>query len=117
MKHFLPIQPIFDIDAKEFYVFENVKDDIKEGFILQAMINVKLQDVFVVKTDNVEKVKKAIEEYKTNRSQQLSLMDTEEKKMPTAVADSILESVGDYVYFIATNNAKDIESKILEMIK
>ncbi len=35
----------------------------------------------------------------------------------TAVADSILESVGDYVYFIATNNAKDIESKILEMIK
>ena len=26
----LPIQPIFDIDAKEFYVFENVKDDIKE---------------------------------------------------------------------------------------
>ena len=81
----LPIQPIFDIDAKEFYVFENVKDDIKEGFVLQAMINVKLQDVFVVKTDNVEKVK--------------------------------LESVGDYVYFIATNNAKDIESKILEMIK
>ena len=32
----------------------------------------------------------------------------------TAVADSILESVGDYVYFIATNNAKDIESKMLE---
>ena len=29
----LPIQPIFDIDAKEFYVFENVKDDIKEGFV------------------------------------------------------------------------------------
>ena len=55
----LPIQPIFDIDAKEFYVFENVKDDIKEGFVLQAMINVKLQDVFVVKTDNVEKVKRA----------------------------------------------------------
>ena len=55
----LPIQPISDIDAKEFYVFENVKDDIKEGFVLRAMINVKLQDVFVVKTDNVEKVKKA----------------------------------------------------------
>ena len=41
-------------------IIENVKDDIKEGFILQAMINVKLQDVFVVKTDNVEKVKKAL---------------------------------------------------------
>ena len=45
----LPIQPISDIDAKEFYVFENVKDDIKEGFVLQAMINVKLQDVMLLR--------------------------------------------------------------------
>ena len=112
----LPIQPIFDIDAKEFYVFENVKDDIKEGFVLQAMINVKLQDVFVVKTDDVEKVKKAIEEYKTNNLRSFSDGYGGEENA-TAVADSILESVGDYVYFIATNNAKDIESKILEMIK
>ena len=97
----LPIQPISDIDAKEFYVFENVKDDIKEGFVLQAMINVKLQDVFVVKTDNVRRFSDGY--------------GGEENA--TAVADSILESVGDYVYFIATNNAKDIESKILEMIK
>jgi hypothetical protein len=80
------------------------------------MINVKLQDVFVVKTDNVEKVKKAIEEYKTNNLRSFSDGYGGEENA-TAVADSILESVGDYVYFIATNNAKDIESKILEMIK
>ena len=53
----LTIQPVSDVDAKEFYLFENIKDNIKEGFVLQAMMNVKLQDVFVVKTDNVEKVK------------------------------------------------------------
>ena len=35
----------------------------------------------------------------------------------TSVADSKLESVGDYVYFIAAPNANDIEAKILEMIK
>ena len=51
----LTIQPVAESDAKEFYVFENIKDNVKEGFVLQAMINVKLQDVFVVKTDDVEK--------------------------------------------------------------
>ena len=112
----LTIQPISDVDAKEFYAFENVKDDIKEGFVLQAMMNIKLQDVFVVKTDNVEKVKQAIEDYKTN-SLRLFAGGYGGEENATAVADSVLESVGDYVYFIATPNVKDIEAKILEMIK
>lgn len=112
----LPIQPVSDLDAKEFYVFENLKDNIKEGFVLQAMMNVKLQDVFVVKTDAVEKVKQAIEEYKTN-SLKMFADGYGGDNNATAVANSVLESVGDYVYFIATPNAKDIESKILEMIK
>ena len=112
----LPIQPVSDLDAKEFYVFENLKDNIKEGFVLQAMMNVKLQDVFVVKTDAVEKVKQAIEEYKTN-SLKMFADGYGGDNNATAVANSVLESVGDYVYFIATNNAKDIEAKILEMIK
>ena len=34
-----------------------------------------------------------------------------------AVSNSILGNKGDYVYFIATSNAKDIEAKILESIK
>lgn len=112
----LTIQPISDVDAKEFYAFENVKDNIKEGFVLQAMINVKLQDVFVVKTDDVEKVKQAIEEYKTN-SLRMFADGYGGEDNATAVADSVLESVGNYVYFIATPNVKDIEAKILEMIK
>ena len=112
----LTIQPISDVDAKEFYAFENVKDSIKEGFVLQAMINVKLQDVFVVKTDDVEKVKQAIEEYKTN-SLRMFADGYGGEDNATAVADSVLESVGDYVYFIAAPNVKDIEAKILEMIK
>ena len=112
----LTIQPVTETDAKEFYVFENVKDNIKEGFVLQAMINVKLQDVFVVKTDDVEKVKQAIEDYKTNNLR----MFADGYGGPdnaTSVADSKLESVGDYVYFIAAPNANNIEAKILEMIK
>lgn len=114
----LPIQPIADNNAKEFYVFENVSDNIKEGFALQAMINVKLQDVFVVKTDDVEKVKSSIEDYKTN-SLKMFADGYGGDENANAVSESILESKGDYVYFIATSasNAKDIEAKILEVIK
>lgn len=112
----LPQQPVSDIDAKEFYVFETVKDNIQEGFALQAMINVRLQDVFVVKTDDVEKVKKAIEEYKTN-SLKMFADGYGGPENAEAVTNSILESKGNYVYFIATTNAKDIEAKILEVIE
>lgn len=112
----LPIQPIADVDAKEFYAFENVKDKIKEGFVIQAMINVKLQDVFVVKTDDVDSIKKAIEDYKSNSLKLFSDGYGGEDNVD-AVNNSILKSKGNYVYFIATKNAKDIESKILEIIE
>ena len=112
----LTIQPVSDVDAKEFYLFENIKDNIKEGFVLQAMMNVKLQDVFVVKTDNVEKVKQTIEDYKTNNLRMFADGYGGDDNA-TSVSDSVLESIGDYVYFIAAPNVKNIEAKILEMIK
>lgn len=112
----LPIQPISDVNAKEFYAFENVKDKIKEGFVIQALINVKLQDVFVVKTDDVDSIKKAIEDYKSNSLKLFGDGYGGEDNVD-AVNNSILESKGNYVYFIATRNAKDIESKILEIIE
>ncbi|MCR8745415.1 DUF4358 domain-containing protein [Romboutsia lituseburensis] len=112
----LPIQPVADVDAKEFYAFEKVKDKIKEGFVIQAMMNVKLQDVFVVKTDDVDSIKKSIEEYKDNSLKMFADGYGGEDNVD-AVNNSILESKGNYVYFIATKNAKDIESKILEVIE
>ncbi|MGL5313103.1 MAG: DUF4358 domain-containing protein [Peptostreptococcaceae bacterium] len=112
----LQVQPVSELPATESYVFENVKDNITEGFVLQAMMNVKLQDVFVVKTDDVEKVKSAIETYKEN-SLQMFADGYGGEENATAVADSILENKGNYVYFIATPNAKEIESKILEIIE
>lgn len=112
----LSIQPVGELDAKEFYAFEDVKDSIKEGFVLQAMINVRLQDVFVVKTDESDKVKQAIEKYKTESLRAFSDGYGGEDNA-TSVANSTIESVGDYVYFIAAPNVEEIEAKILEMIK
>ena len=112
----LKVQPVQEAPAVDSYIFENVKDNIKEGFVIQAMINVKLQDVFVIKTDDVEKIKTAIETYKTN-SLQMFADGYGGEENATAVADSILQSKGDYVYFIAAPNAKEIETKILEVIE
>lgn len=112
----LPIQPVADMDAKESFIFENVKDKITEGFTIQAMINVKLQDVFVVKTDDVESVKKAIEDYKAN-SLKLFAGGYGGEENATSVSESILNSKGNYVYFIAAPKVKEIEAKILEMIE
>lgn len=114
----LKVQPVEELPAKDYYVFENVKDSIKEGFVLKACINVRLQDVFVVKTDDVEKVKSAIQNYKDNDMNFKSFGDGYGgEDNIAAVADSILASKGDYVYFIATPNAKEIEAKILEVIE
>ncbi|MGL5347693.1 MAG: DUF4358 domain-containing protein [Peptostreptococcaceae bacterium] len=112
----LKVQPVQESPAVDSYIFENVKDNIKEGFVIQAMMNVKLQDVFVIKTDDVEKIKTAIETYKTN-SLQMFADGYGGEENATAVADSILQSKGDYVYFIATPNAKEIEAEILKVIE
>lgn len=112
----LPIQPVQSVDAKTFYAFDSVKDKIKEGFVIKAMINVKLQDVFVIKTDDAEAIKTAIETYKENDLRMFGDGYGGEENAK-AVAESIIETKGDYVYFIATQNAKDIEAKILEIIE
>ena len=114
----LKVQPIEELPASDYYVFESVKNNIKEGFVLKASMNVKLQDVFVVKTDDVEKVKSAIQDYKDNDMSFKMFGDGYGgDDNITAVADSILASKGDYVYFIAAPNAKDIETKILEVLE
>jgi hypothetical protein len=59
---------------------------------------------------------KAIEDYKTDNLRMFA-DGYGGQDNATSVANSKLESVGDYVYFIAAPNANNIEAKILEMIK
>lgn len=114
VKDLLP-QDSIEIEAQDHWIFENIKDKIVEGFVSQAMINVKLQDVIVVKTTDIEAVVNAIEEYKES-SLQLFAGGYGGEDNANAVANSILEVKGDYVYFIATPNATEIEAKILNKI-
>lgn len=104
--------PSMETPAAEHWIFESVKDKVEDGFVNQAMINVKLQDVIVVKTTDTEGVVKALEDYKENSLKMFGDGYGGEENI-TAVADSKLEVVGDVVYFIATENAQEVEDALL----
>lgn len=106
------LNPSMESPAAEHWIFEEVKDKVEDGFVNQAMINVKLQDVIVVKTTDTDAVVKAIESYKDN-SLKMFADGYGGPENTTAVADSKLEVVGDVVYFIATENAQDVENALL----
>lgn len=103
------------IDAKDHWIFENVKDAIVEGFVSQANINIKLQDVVVVKTTDTEAIVNALNTYK-EESLRLFAGGYGGEDNATSVANAILEVKGDYVYFIAAPNATAIETAILNKI-
>lgn len=104
-----------EIPAKEHWMFESVKDVIEDGFVSQAMINVRLQDVILVKTSDVDAVEKAILEYK-EKALRLFAGGYGGEENEVAVAESKLVKKDGYVYFIATPNASDVEAKLLELI-
>lgn len=112
----IDVDQLNEMDAKDFYALESVKDKIDEGFMIGAMINVKLRDVVVVKTSDAEAVTKALEDYKTNSLRMFADGYGGEDNIES-VSNSILKTVGNYVYFIATPNAADIEKAILEVIE
>jgi hypothetical protein len=104
------------IDAKDHWMFADIADKIEEGFVSQALMNVKLQDIIVVKTTDTDAVVSAIEAYRES-SLQLFSGGYGGEENAEAAANSILEIVDDYVYFIATPNASEIESQILAKLK
>ncbi|MGL5643135.1 MAG: DUF4358 domain-containing protein, partial [Paraclostridium sp.] len=112
----LDVDPLNDIPASEFHALSSVKNDINEGFMLSAMINVKLRDVIVIKTDNPEVVIKSLEKYKNNSLKLFADGYGGEDNMES-VSNSILKTIGNYVYFIATPNAYEIEKVILNTIQ
>lgn len=112
----MDVEPLNDIPAQDVPALSSVKDKIEEGFMLCTMINVKLRDVIVVKTDDPESITKALEDYKEN-SLKMFADGYGGEDNAESVADSILKTVGNYVYFIATPNASDIEKTILNLIQ
>jgi hypothetical protein len=115
-QNLIDVNPLNDIPAQDVPALSSVKDKIKEGFMLGAMINVKLRDVIVVKTDDSEAVIKELNDYKENSLKMFADGYGGEDNIES-ISNSVLKSVGNYVYFIATPNASDIETTILNLIQ
>ena len=105
-----------EMSAKEHWIFDSVKDSIEDGFVSQAMINVRLQDVFFVKTNNMDAVEQVILKYKEESLRSFGDGYGGEDNIK-AVANSKLVKKDGYVYFIATPNADEVEKKLLELIE
>ncbi|WKK94978.1 DUF4358 domain-containing protein [Clostridioides difficile] len=51
-------------DAKDFNYFNDVEEDIIQGFVINSSEKLSLEDIIVIKTDEVDKIYKTLENYK-----------------------------------------------------
>lgn len=100
-----------------FDYFNDILDKVKEGFIIKAAINVRLEDVIVIKTDDADAIYTALEGYKKDMIDRLFGLGYGAEENADIAANTILEKKGNYVYLISAKNAKSIEEKIMEVIK
>lgn len=115
-QNLIAVNPLNDIPDQDAPALSSVKDKIEESFMLGAMINVKLRDVIVVKTDDSEAIIKALEDYKDSSLKMFADGYGGEDNVE-CISNSVLKTIGNYVYFIATPNASDIETTILNLIQ
>ncbi|MCC0646885.1 DUF4358 domain-containing protein [Clostridioides sp. ZZV15-6598] len=104
-------------DAKEFNYFNDVEEDITQGFVINSSEKLYLEDIIVIKTDDVNKIYKTLENYKRDMIQAPFGEGHGEKGNSEIANNTIVEKAGKYVYLISAENASQIEDKILSIIK
>ncbi|MGO1042797.1 DUF4358 domain-containing protein [Clostridioides difficile] len=106
-----------NFDAKEFNYFNDVEEDITQGFVINSSEKLYLEDIIVIKTDDVNKIYKTLENYKRDMIQAPFGEGHGEKGNSEIANNTIVEKAGKYVYLISAENASQIEDKILSIIK
>lgn len=104
-------------DAKEFNYFNDVEEDIIQGFVINSSEKLYLEDIIVIKTDDVDKIYKTLENYKKDMIQAPFGEGHGEKSNAEIANNTIVEKAGRYVYLISAENASQVEDKILSIIK
>lgn len=104
-------------DAKEFNYFNDVEEDIIQGFVINASEKSSLEDIIVIKTDDVDKIYKTLENYKKDLIQTPFGEGNGEKDNSKIASDTIIKKAGNYVYLISAQNATQIDEKIISVIK
>lgn len=105
------------IPVKDFPAFEEIQNLIEDGFAYRALMNVKFEDVVLVKTSEPETVVEALNTYLKSDSVKLFKDGYGGEDNITAVQNAKVGNVGNYVYLVASTNSDKIETLILDSLK
>ncbi|CZR94163.1 hypothetical protein CDFC105_33307 [Clostridioides difficile] len=100
-----------------FFQAEDGIRDAQESRGLGDVYKRHLEDIIVIKTDEVDKIYKTLENYKKDMIQAPFGEGHGEKINSEIANNTIIEKAGRYVYLISAENATQIENKILNIIK
>ncbi|MEF9991060.1 MAG: DUF4358 domain-containing protein [Romboutsia sp.] len=111
-------QPL-SIDIIESDYFNDVDEKITEGFIIRSAINLRLEDIIVVKSDfeNIDEIYNALSSYKDNMIIKSFGSGYGSEENANISSNTILDKKGNYAYLVSAKNAKEIEEVILNLIK
>lgn len=98
-----------DIIDSDF--FNDIEENIDEGFIIKAESNMALEDIIVIKADD-EDINAAYDALKSYEKYIIRGTFGEDSANST-----IVEKKGNYTYLVSAKNAAKIEETILNVIK
>lgn len=104
-------------DIKEFDYFNDVQEDISDGFLIKSDIRTRLEDIIVIKTDDADKIYSTLDSYKEDMIIRPFGDGYGSENNATIAKNTIVEKKGKYVYLISAKNATEIEKRIINLIK
>lgn len=115
----LLLEQSISLDIIESDFFNDVDEKITEGFIIKAANNLRLEDIIIIKTDTeyVDAIYEAIESYKKNMIVRSFGAGYGSEENANIASSTITDKKGNYIYLISAPNSKEIEEKILDIIK
>lgn len=107
------------VDIVDLDYFNDIEDKILEGFVIRAENRLSLEDIIVIKSESkdIDIVYDNLLSYKKNMIVNTFDSESNSKDSATIADNTIIEKKGNYTYLISAKNAKEIEGKILNLIK
>lgn len=106
------------IDINETDYFNDVLEDITEGYITRPTSTIHLEDIIVIKSEseNIDAIYKEVQSYKKNMITNIFGNGLGSDENSSIAKETITQKKGNYVYLISAKNAVEIENIILDVI-
>jgi len=85
------------------------KDDIEEGYILASLINIRSDEIIVLKAKDESKVADLKEKLEEEKQKQIKIWEQYLPDQYEKVKNNIIKTKGKYLIYITANNPEKIE--------